>query len=63
MHTEGRKSRFLIKSRYKEKSRRKGGGRYGRKGGGSALWSGTNKNQDVSTGPLALPFARGKVNF
>ena len=35
-----------------------------------ALWSGTNKNRDVSTGPLARPFARslapltrGKVNF
>ena len=34
-----------------------------------ALWSGTNKNRDVSTGPLARPFAhfahslaRGKVN-
>ena len=34
------------------------------------LWSGTNKNRDVSTGPLARPFARslapltrGKVNF
>ena len=24
---------------------------------GSALWSGTNKNRDVSTGPLARPFA------
>ena len=24
----------------------------------SALWSGTNKNRDVSTGPLARPFAR-----
>ena len=23
-----------------------------------ALWSGTNKNEDVSTGPLARPFAR-----
>ena len=23
-----------------------------------ALWSGTNKNRDVSTGPLAPPFAR-----
>ena len=23
-----------------------------------ALWSGTNKNRDVSTGPLACPFAR-----
>ena len=23
-----------------------------------ALWSGTNKNRDVSTGPLARPFAR-----
>ena len=30
---------------------------------GAALWSGTNKNRDVSTGPLARPFARGKVNF
>ena len=38
-----------------------------------ALWSGINKNRDVSTGPLARPFARtahfahffarGKVNF
>ena len=34
----------------------------------TALWSGTNKNRDVSTGPLARPFAhslapltRGKV--
>ena len=34
-----------------------------------ALWSGTNRNRDVSTGPLARPFARslapltrGKVN-
>ena len=34
------------------------------------LWSGTNENRDVSTGPLARPFARslapltpGKVNF
>ena len=25
---------------------------------GAALWSGTNKNGDVSTGPLAHPFAR-----
>ena len=25
---------------------------------GAALWSGTNKNRDVSTGPLARPFAR-----
>ena len=25
---------------------------------GTALWSGTTKNQDVSTGPLARPFAR-----
>ena len=25
---------------------------------GDALWSGTNKNRDVSTGPLARPFAR-----
>ena len=24
----------------------------------NALWSGTNKNRDVSTGPLARPFAR-----
>ena len=24
----------------------------------TALWSGTNKNRDVSTGPLARPFAR-----
>ena len=24
----------------------------------AALWSGTNKNRDVSTGPLARPFAR-----
>ena len=24
----------------------------------SALWSGTNKNRDVSTGPIARPFAR-----
>ena len=31
----------------------------GRRGG--AEWSGTTKNQDVSTGPLARPFARGKV--
>ena len=23
----------------------------------AALWSGTNKNRDVSTGPLARPFA------
>ena len=30
--------------------------------GVAALWSGTNKNRDVSTGPLARPFARGKVN-
>ena len=43
----------------------------------SALWSGTNKNRDISTGPFACPFARlliplthfthslacGKVNF
>ena len=36
----------------------------------AALWSGTNKNRDVSTGPLSRPFARslaplthGKVNF
>ena len=35
-----------------------------------SLWSRTNKNRDVSTGPLARPFARllalltrGKVNF
>ena len=27
-------------------------------GQSDALWSGTNKNRDVSTGPLALPFAR-----
>ena len=27
-------------------------------GGGGALWSETNKNRDVSTGPLARPFAR-----
>ena len=27
-------------------------------GGDRALWSGTNKNRDVSTGPLARPFAR-----
>ena len=26
--------------------------------GAGALWSGTNKNRDVSTGPLARPFAR-----
>ena len=26
--------------------------------GGGALWSGTNKNRDVSTGPLARPFSR-----
>ena len=32
--------------------RRRGGGNDG------ALWSGTNKNRDVSTGPLARPFAR-----
>ena len=39
-------------------------------GEGNALWSGTNKNRDVNTGPLARPFARslapltrGKVNF
>ena len=25
--------------------------------GGGPLWSGTNENQDVSTGPLACPFA------
>ena len=25
---------------------------------GVALWSGTNKNRDLSTGPLARPFAR-----
>ena len=31
--------------------------------GSTALWSGTNKNRDASTGPLARPFARGKVNF
>ena len=24
----------------------------------AALWSGTNKNRDVNTGPLARPFAR-----
>ena len=24
----------------------------------NTLWSGTNKNRDVSTGPLARPFAR-----
>ena len=36
----------------------------------AALWSGTNINRDVSTGPLARPFARslppltrGKVNY
>ena len=29
----------------------------------AALWSGTNKNRDVSTGPLARPFARGKENY
>ena len=26
-------------------------------GGAAALWSGTNKNRDVSNGPLARPFA------
>ena len=31
-------------------------------GDDDALWSGTNKNRDVSTGPLARPFARRKVN-
>ena len=30
----------------------------GDSGGGGALWSGTNKNRDASTGPLARPFAR-----
>ena len=30
------------------------------KHGGGALWSGTNKNRNVSTGPLASPFARGE---
>ena len=29
----------------------------------AALWSGTNKNQDVSTGPLARPFARTAHSF
>ena len=40
------------------------------RGRAAALWSGTNKSRDVSTGPLARPFARslapltrGKVNF
>ena len=33
-----------------------GGGAGG--GGGDALWSGTNKNRDVSTGSLTRPFAR-----
>ena len=28
-----------------------------------ALWSGTAKNQDVSTGPLARPFARTAHSF
>ena len=28
----------------------------------AALWSITAKNTDCSTGPLARPFARGKVN-
>ena len=32
-------------------------------GPGIALWSGINKNRDVSTGSLARPFARGKVNY
>ena len=27
------------------------------------LWSGTNKNRDVSTGPLARPFARTAHSF
>ena len=30
----------------------------GGENGGNALWSGTSKNRDVSTGPLARPFAR-----
>ena len=41
-----------------------------RSGQTEALWSGTNKNRDVSTGPLARPFARslapltlGKVKY
>ena len=29
----------------------------GKRPGGRARWSGTNKNRDVSTGPLARPFA------
>ena len=32
-------------------------------GVGEALWSGTNKNRDVSTGPLARPFARSLAPF
>ena len=29
----------------------------------SALWSGTNMNRDVSTGPLARPFARSLASL
>ena len=32
-------------------------------GASVVLWSGTNKNRDVSTGPLARPLTRGKVIF
>ena len=31
--------------------------------GGGALWSETNKNRDVSTGPLVRPFARTAHSF
>ena len=43
------------------------GRRDGVLGGGVALWSGTNKNRDVTTGPLARPlvcsFARTAHSF
>ena len=35
----------------------------GHRGGGGALWSRIAKNPDVSTGPLALPFAHSLVPF
>ena len=39
------------------------GGGGGGGGGRDALWSGANKNRDVSTGPLACPFARSLAHF
>ena len=57
MEKEGNRSKEVAEEGRKKESR-------------SALWSGTNKNIDVSNGPLArlfarslAPLTRGKVNF